>query len=575
MALIIHTDLQGGIFASGNPITLKLTNHDGFFDGVDEASVEWGEPYSGKCVLTNGDPAGGSFETLLHIGMLIQINGSNLNGEYEIIGVLSQFDVIVIDLIYNPSYANDQGAIIINSDPPALYVETEIYHGNTYLATIYNSRLSDYIVKIDFSSFIRNLFNRDNMSRYLYINFLDTNLCSYFKYRYREHRVGTDFDPMNEFTSFSPDIYVIYSAMQLGDHGGGDLDDYSIKVIPQDVITDDHKYRKFLTKFERPKFFKGYPFDISFLWWENVLQPEVVVKVYRKDYLGDLTYTLLEDNLINNLGYGLQRCWMKEPADSRTKTIEFALRALDNNSWFLCINPINIEYDDECYTNGVYLCWLNTLGGFDYWLFHTAYAENINVDDPIVAKRFITDWENQGTQKDIVSKNAQKSLVIGADNLRVDQLIGLRDLLYSKRVMMLMNADEFTDDRFGAIELNPWSYTSCGQSFGSMTALLNQDTSPVGYTVGQFIRVNGNEINGVFEILIITDPGIYPAGIVIRLQWDASYATDAGNTFSVSFNVDPIWQTVIVKDGSWNLYDAKFERASLELEIEFPDINIQ
>lgn len=574
MAITIDTNLEDGIFAVGNPIAIKFLNNDGLFNQASDVSPEWNESWQGKTVVSNADQVGGSFVSVFSVGMTLGFAGVHLIGEYEILGILSQFDVMVIDCDWNELYENDFGIITLVSDPAVTYVETEIYKDAVKIATSYNSRLANYIIKVDFSNFLKVLFNPTNESRYLYLNYIDVNLSSYFKFRYREHRVGIDYDPVNSFTEFSDNIYVVYAAKQILTHGGGNLRHFSIDYLG---VGGTDSYRKFLTKFERPKFFRNFPFDVSFLWWSDIAQPEVVLRMYRADYLNDLTFTQSDYNLENNLGYGLHRCWIRDPNDSRTKSINLKLQAQSMNSWVDCINELPVDYDASCYENPIYLCWINTDGGIDYWLFHTTNYDVLNVSGTTIAKKYISDWEEQNTQKDIATRSAYRSLIIGADNLDSQQIRGISDICYSKKVMMLKNAQEFMNDRSGAnVPHSPtWTYTSAAQSYGIMTALINQNTSPEGYTVGQFIQVDGDLINGIFEILIITDPGVFPAGIVIRLAWSDDYATDNGGTMPVVYNIDPVWETVIVREDTFKLLDARSQKGSIELEIELSDINIQ
>jgi hypothetical protein len=133
--------------------------------------------------------------------------------------------------------------------------------------------------------------------------------------------------------------------------------------------------------------------------------------------------------------------------------------------------------------NPIYLAWLNTLGYFDYWLFHTKQLISYDIDGEIIV-RDVEDLEIDTTIQDYISRNAVKSVVIGANDLILNDIEGLKGLLYSIRVQVLTNPDD-------------WVVDGCK------------------------------------------------------------------------------WQTVIVKSGSFNLIETNQSKFSIELEIMYPQINIQ
>lgn len=92
-----------------------------------------------------------------------------------------------------------------------------------------------------------------------------------------------------------------------------------------------------------------------------------------------------------------------------------------------------------CVDHPVYLKWLNKLGGYGYWLFEFNHAlddQNETVD------RFAPFVEELSTAKGwlkVLGKRSIPKMVIGASNIPVDKIEGLRGLLHSVSVEVLLN----------------------------------------------------------------------------------------------------------------------------------------
>lgn len=424
MGLTVVTDLKSGVFAAHNPIYYKMRHYDGTFTEVTKAL------HSDMAVLHLAGPGAPILET----GQTIRVLGSVYIGTYEIIA--AQGGLIEIDVDYS---SDDAGNIISNSVTPLYYIETEIYKDNEYIGTLYNSQDVNGLITIDFSGVVQSLLSNNNDNPYSGFNYLDRNLSSYFKYRYRERWQGCDDDsPPPQWTIFTANIYIINAAMQIQELGGGNFFYYQIQ-------QNYYPQTKFLTNFTRPKVFKNYPFDFSLIWGLNVAQPSIVVKrLINELNINGAVLDTHDDNLINDLGYGVHRLLMPEIADSGTTSGEVYVRAFIDDQWVTVINPLEFDIDQACdYRNPIYLCWANMRGGFDYWLFHTDHANNLEIELLSVMRRYVSDFENTGTIQDVVSRLVKPSIILGADGLTTDQVSAVSKALYSPRVQMLVNRDEW------------------------------------------------------------------------------------------------------------------------------------
>lgn len=104
---------------------------------------------------------------------------------------------------------------------------------------------------------------------------------------------------------------------------------------------------------------------------------------------------------------------------------------------FRISKEIEIEYRDCVLSNPVYFVWKNTLGGWDYWLFQKNQTEHIDVTTlGSFQKNYnvISDINNPETER---GKNAVPRIIFGADNLTLQQKIGIQEILLSNKVYIL------------------------------------------------------------------------------------------------------------------------------------------
>lgn len=107
-----------------------------------------------------------------------------------------------------------------------------------------------------------------------------------------------------------------------------------------------------------------------------------------------------------------------------------------------------IDVNTECVDNPVYLKWLNTQGGYSQWLFGKRQTKIIQtaVDGEYISD--VDDLENSIGGEEYMGTNVQPAMIIGAD-LPIEKMDGIKGLLMSPKVLMLMNPDTWEDE--GAI----------------------------------------------------------------------------------------------------------------------------
>jgi hypothetical protein len=107
------------------------------------------------------------------------------------------------------------------------------------------------------------------------------------------------------------------------------------------------------------------------------------------------------------------------------------------NASIMVMDEKYYDYDVCEYDNNVYLAWLNRYGGLDYWLFHSEQLEGLEVDGEL-AENYIDDLSDGQTIQEVLFKEAIEIKTIGVNHLTSQQLDGLKGLLYSPFVQMLM-----------------------------------------------------------------------------------------------------------------------------------------
>lgn len=96
-----------------------------------------------------------------------------------------------------------------------------------------------------------------------------------------------------------------------------------------------------------------------------------------------------------------------------------------------------IEYRHCVLLSPVYFVWKNTLGGWDYWLFQVNQTQHIDtVTLGYFQKNYskISDISNPQSE---IGKQATRRMILGADDLTIQQIQGLKGLLISNKIYIL------------------------------------------------------------------------------------------------------------------------------------------
>jgi len=164
----------------------------------------------------------------------------------------------------------------------------------------------------------------------------------------------------------------VLSALQIGNNA--DLDEY--------VLEDNTK--KFLTKFDTPSMWRGYPFSISMLAQSSLTSPSSVIVQY------------------NSAGGTISTTTTAVPWSVDDSLVRIFISSVDSNCVRLTIKITDsgdisetktITVKDPC-DNPIYLFWKNSLGGDAFWMFDHSQDYSWIIEDNKKANQQLLFAEN-------------------------------------------------------------------------------------------------------------------------------------------------------------------------------------
>lgn len=394
----------------------------------------------------------------------VYLKAGAYNGVYNVTSTYGS-NTIIIDQPYVSSITNT-GFININKLRPYYKVKTEITYldpitQNTQIVVAVHRPSSTGLVSADVSSFLQSLLSTKDNSDYSQVNFKDDNLSASYTVRYAETWDGH----LEEFIAIATPFYLVYAAKQLGEKYAGNLAAY----VPFKTLTDQTQLAKWITDFAEPAYSNGYPFDIGFIYGDDLaglaLYSELIpLDINRMALSGgtQTTYLLNEDGsfLYNEDG---SRLVISRPITAPANLTEhIGLNRLLVNTVFpdnVYYFNLTIKYNDSTGTpiavtqtqtvrvdhavdeNSIYLRWIGLSGSWNYYRFVYNQEVSLDVQDAVIIKNHVSDWENQQGIEEVISKTAGQKMKVMAEDLSVADIKGLQSIKYSPKVQMLLGTD--------------------------------------------------------------------------------------------------------------------------------------
>lgn len=401
----------------------------------------------------------------LNNGDKVYVNAGDYKGVFDVKSG-SANNTLVIDA---PFTTTATGFININKLRPYYAIKTKITYQdklNGQQKTIESTNRPDNtgLVKADISNFLQSLVSPKDDSNFTKTNFRDSNLSASYRISFTQQ-----WDDVNgnittsPYTEIADTFFVTYAAKQLGERYGGNLAAY----VPFKTLTSGAQPAVWITDFAEPAYSNGYPFDIGFIYSEDLLglplYCELSLLDINRNPLSGATETI---ELLNEDGsWLLNQDGSKYVIANQTVSVnplaeQLGLNRLLINSSFpqdAYYFTITIKYDDDdeishpvtqtqtlriddaIDQNSVYLRWIGLSGSWNYYRFVYNQEVSLDVQNATIIKNYVTDWENQESIEEVISKSAGQKMKVMAEDLSVNDIKGLQSIKYSPKVQMLVN----------------------------------------------------------------------------------------------------------------------------------------
>lgn len=236
----------------------------------------------------------------------------------------------------------------------------------------------------------------------------------------------------------------VNAAKQVQDRYGINMAEY--------VTSLSYENAKFMSDFVTPTFFADFPFALTLILSEHLfptpdsddptitaLEVSEICRNINGGYTEGSNVDVFDDTSVA----GVYRLMLVEPSLSATNKINVIIYA---NGAKKITEQKTVKYNSICeYVNPVYLNWLGTNGGRNYWLFDKVQSDLLEVSNTGEFTQQIEDLETDLGNGEYMGKEASPQLICKA-YLELSDIRGLKGLLMSPDVLMLTNPDTWQTD---------------------------------------------------------------------------------------------------------------------------------
>jgi hypothetical protein len=338
-------------------------------------------------------------------GVVVGMNLTYYNGTTVISGQITVIsgDRIRINRVF-PTGVLTGGFIIFEGLYNNYYIETQVENVGL-IRTIPNPQGK---AVIDVSAWLRTQTAFENTYNYTSLTAIDLGQSGGYRLRFRENynfQIGA-------FGSFTDKFYWSNSAKQIRDAYGSNMIEY---------VTNLNAPVKFLSVFNRPTNFIGFPFSLS---WIN--GGDYTKLIRRNENNG--TYTALGS--ITSGSGAVNRLKVSDACES--VLIEYGIP--DFFGAFFKQGDLTetkqIKINQTCLERPLAVSWLNTLGGREHWVFSYNQIHTLDTQSGATYQPNIDNLETATSNIFDLQKFAQPKISVGA-NVDIEDIEGLKTILYS------------------------------------------------------------------------------------------------------------------------------------------------
>jgi len=265
------------------------------------------------------------------------------------------------------------------------------------------------------------------------------NLSTGFYFSILEMWIGSS----NSFPAGGAVKYCIAGAFQIGDPNNGYYNKYFGNTYGNAFFPE--LMPQWLTQFEQPVYFYGFPFTLSFLsnstmnyGYEDYFARVKFIKADGTiDDYDSPTFVLNDFISLSKLNIAeLLLSPLESGLEERTKTILFRFGRVEYDNFLDAFAPITFTFkralEQSC--NTFYVRWLNTLGGWDYWLFENKIYEALKVDNGNNYESYFDEISSISDFENVTFKNVSPAVQVGSSTVTKNEAEGLKILATSPKV---------------------------------------------------------------------------------------------------------------------------------------------
>jgi hypothetical protein len=333
------------------------------------------------------------------LGVRRRANITNITGNFVTVSNVYVSGRIIDFVIFTELYTN-------------YYIETSVLeNGTNEIGTLRTIPNIDGSATIDVHRFLKTKATYQNNFDYTLTTATDVGMSGKYKLKFRECYNFTQ-QSYGDLTGFR---YWTNSAKQIRDLYGSNMAEYVTRLNGQ---------AKFLSVFDKPTHFLGYPFSLSYIASELLL-----TKTLRRIENGS------DVLLIAHTNETIQRLSVSDTAQS--VAIQYGTFVLPTFTLEGTLTETKqIKINQNCLLNPVCLSWLNTLGGREHWVFSYNQIHSIDTSVGATFEPYIDDLQNSRSNVFDLQRFEQPKLTLGA-SVDVEDIRGLKTILSSICVEVL------------------------------------------------------------------------------------------------------------------------------------------
>lgn len=436
--------------AAYNPIVINFQRKDFLVISITRASDSQIAVTLSTTLLTN------QYQLGLNDTLYLKTAKYEYQGKASSFSNVSGNGVFIIDKTYTED--DTTGFLNINGIKPGYYIDLIIQYGldpvNPQFINPTFSQNSKGAVRADLSPFLQTLLDFKDNYNYTDASYTDLSQSASYQVKFRELWSGGN----GQWFSAPYPLYVARAAMQLGEKNNGNMAQY----VPFVDATNSYDKAKFLTNFKQPVYWQGLPFEISFIYSEDLINQALFLELVPDcgEEPGDILLENADAGLITDTdtskfiiartdissipvlqALGVNRLLIPDVFDCCASKIVANIYFLVDSVKHYVMHPLTIRTICKCSEPYVYLKWVNSLGAWDYYYFGYNQTLSANISNDQSVKRFVLNWENDDTIEDNISKSSVSSLVVGADGISDDDAQALQWARKSIKAMMLVSTN--------------------------------------------------------------------------------------------------------------------------------------